>query len=524
MTCTSLIFAFFILSSVAARSPLFNPHNSRPRIPHIDEPDESQPVYHFTSGQQISSYGETYYFDQLVDHTDPTKGTFKQRYWHNYEFYEPGGPIVLMTPGEESAKGFTGYLTNGTISGMIAQATKGSTIVIEHRFFGDSNPHPDLSVQSLQVHTIEQAIEDLAYFAKTVKLPQPDGDKLAPGKAPWILVGGSYSGALVSYTMHTHPELFYAGYASSAVVQAIGHFWKYFEPVREWMPANCSADVQAVIQYVDSVLDSGNTRDIADIKANFGLQDVIHLDDFAAALKAVFEDWQSNSITSRSNSFYEFCDALEVGPNGWHAPASGWGLEAALQAWGKYWNETLYPSRCGKLDAESCIGSHNPDSPHWTNASLPNSNRSWNWMICNQFGFWQVGAPEGTPRIVSSYLTAAHNERLCQYEFPGAFWGLKKVSLLNALTVDKTYGGWDTTTERLIFANGERDPWREATVAAALATRNSTDLQPHLLSDGFHCSDMSRGSAISPRIAAVQKQALQYMTQWHAAWKPSAAT
>ena len=87
---------------------------------------------------------------------------------------------------------------------MIAQALKGSTIVIEHRFFGESNPYNNLSVASLQVHTIAQAIEDLAYFAQNVVLPQPDGDKVAPGKAPWILIGGSYSGALVSYVMHEY--------------------------------------------------------------------------------------------------------------------------------------------------------------------------------------------------------------------------------------------------------------------------------------------------------------------------------
>ena len=60
-------------------------------------------------------------------------------------------------------------------------------------------------------------------------------------------------------------------------------------------------------------------------------------------------------------------------------------------------------------------------------------------------------------------------------------------------------------------------------VAAALAPRNSTDLQPHLLSDGFHCSDMLLNNAISPRIAAVQKQAVQYMVQWHKDWKPPGA-
>ena len=73
--------------------------------------------------------------------------------------------------------------------------------MLEHRFYGLSNPYPDLSVASLKVHTIQQAIDDLEYFAKNVKLPQPNGDSVAPGQAPWVLIGGSYSGALTSFTV-----------------------------------------------------------------------------------------------------------------------------------------------------------------------------------------------------------------------------------------------------------------------------------------------------------------------------------
>ena len=29
-------------------------------------------------------------FDQLLDHNDPSKGTFPQRFWWNAEFYEEG--------------------------------------------------------------------------------------------------------------------------------------------------------------------------------------------------------------------------------------------------------------------------------------------------------------------------------------------------------------------------------------------------------------------------------------------------
>lgn len=96
---------------------------------------------------------------------------------------------------------YTGYLTNTTFNGQIAQAHSGATIVLEHRFYGLSNPYPNLNTTSLQLHTIPQAIADLDYFAKNVVLPMPGGDAVGPTEVPWILVGGSYSGALTSWTI-----------------------------------------------------------------------------------------------------------------------------------------------------------------------------------------------------------------------------------------------------------------------------------------------------------------------------------
>ena len=118
----------------------------------------------------------------------------------------------------------------------------GAVITIEHRFFGESNPYPDLLPEHLTVHTISQAIEDLVYFAQNVKLAFPGGDTdaIRPHKTPWVLVGGSYPGALVSWTMLKsviyfsfwsivfnvqtavrQPGVFWAGYSSSGVVQPI---------------------------------------------------------------------------------------------------------------------------------------------------------------------------------------------------------------------------------------------------------------------------------------------------------------
>ncbi len=56
-------------------------------------------------------------------------------------------------------------------------------------------------------------------------------------------------------------------------------FWQYFEPVRQFMPQNCSNDIQRVIAHWDEIIDSGNETAFNELKASFGLGDVIHADD-----------------------------------------------------------------------------------------------------------------------------------------------------------------------------------------------------------------------------------------------------
>ena len=51
------------------------------------------------------------------------------------------------------------------------------------------------------------------------------------------------------------------------------------------MPANCSADVAAVIAHVDQTFKGSNTTAIDQLKATFGLENMTHLDDVAGARK-----------------------------------------------------------------------------------------------------------------------------------------------------------------------------------------------------------------------------------------------
>ncbi|KAH8830287.1 serine carboxypeptidase S28-domain-containing protein [Flagelloscypha sp. PMI_526] len=400
----------------------------------------------------------TYYFDQLIDHDDPSKGTFKQRYWHNAQYYQTGGPIILMTPGEANAAPYTGYMTNVTMSGKYAELNNGTTIILEHRYYGLSNPYPDLSTASLKYNTLDQAIEDLDYFAHNVVIPQDGGDKLTPNDVPWVNMGGSYSGALVSWARHIKPDLFWIGYSSSGVVTAINDFWGYFEPIRLNMAK------LAVITYVDKVFTGKNQTAIQELKENWGLGDMTHLDDVAGALRNNLWDWQSLQPTVGYATFFQFCDALEV-KDGVSAPEGGWGLEHALPAWGNFWKNGYLDALCGDRTTEDCLGTWDPNSSFYTNTEIDNVWRSWNWIVCNDVGWLQEGTPKSahTPTLVSRLIRPPYELRQCQYMYPEAFPTppQPRIARTNA-----KYGNWKVKQPRTYYATGVRDPWRYATMSA----------------------------------------------------------
>ncbi|KAG6844350.1 hypothetical protein H0H87_007575 [Tephrocybe sp. NHM501043] len=317
---------------------------------------------------------------------------------------------------------------------------------------------------------------------------------------------------------YSKPGVFSVGYASSAVVEAILDFWEYFEPIRLNMPQNCSADVQAVIGHIDEVFSGTNTTAIQAIKDNFGLGGMTHLDDVAGALRNNLWDWQSLSVTTGpGGQFFKFCDALEVN-NGKIAPASGWGLDHAFAAWGAYWRNTYLTQLCGSLSAEDCLGTYDATQAYYTDTDVDNANRSWFWIVCNEVGYLQDGAPTGQPSLVTRLVQPAYDLRQCQLMFPGAFTQTVNVQ------VDRTnelYDGWNVSIDHLFFANGIRDPWKDATVSAAAVNIPSTSLQPIAVGDGFHCSDLLTASGtVDATILAVQVKALESIKMWLTTWTP----
>lgn len=70
-------------------------HANMPRRPTVPKVTADGGPVTDVSGAALPPLNTTYIFDQLVDHTNPSLGTFKQRFWHTWEWYEEGMRCML---------------------------------------------------------------------------------------------------------------------------------------------------------------------------------------------------------------------------------------------------------------------------------------------------------------------------------------------------------------------------------------------------------------------------------------------
>ncbi|RYP61563.1 hypothetical protein DL771_010084 [Monosporascus sp. 5C6A] len=454
-------------------------------------------------------------FEQLLDHSDPSRGTFPQRYWWNAQYFEEGGPIILYNPGEQSAEPFIGYLANTTLPGYYAQQLKGAVILIEHRYWGESVPYDTLTTETLQELNLPNSIHDMTYFAKNLDCEFCEGGTCNSDENPWVLIGGSYSGALAAWTSELDPGIFAAYHASSAVVQAIHDFWQYFTPIEAALPRSCSSNLKAAIRYIDSVLEGQDEEDITQLKTRFDLESLNNAD-FAAILAYPLTEFQSDqSITM------DFCYRLgALNTTVKSRNSDGVDVETVLEAYASYIKEN---SGCGTGGGSSC-STFNP-SIDWDDSTVT-EDRPWLWMVCNEpFGWHQVGpdVSDGT-NIVSAAMQETYYARWCPLMFPetnGFMTGSARG--FNETHLNLWTGGWNSDFEKVIFVDGQYDPWREATVSSDYRPEdcayNTTEAPAFIVQGGAHCPEMFIDES-DPYTWSVVQSSVEIMAGWIKEWSP----
>ncbi len=209
---------------------------------------------------------------------------FPLRYWFDASHYRKGGPVIVLQGGETSGADRLPFLQKGIVA-QLAQATHGLGVILEHRYYGKSYPTPDFSTANLRFLTTDQAVADMAYFAKHVKFPGLEHLDLTSSKNPYIAYGGSYAGSFVAFLRKLYPDVYWGAIASSGVPEAIYDYWQYYEAARLYAPRDCVVATQKLTHVVDNILIGKSGTDyVQRLKTAFGLGNLTRSDDFANAI------------------------------------------------------------------------------------------------------------------------------------------------------------------------------------------------------------------------------------------------
>ncbi|KAK1765193.1 serine carboxypeptidase S28-domain-containing protein [Phialemonium atrogriseum] len=470
-----------------------------------------------------------------VDHFNTTDTrTFDNRYFVNDTYYKPGGPVILYDWGEAGISMDTLAMLlaewDGTISAPmeLAKALGGVVIAWEHRYYGASNPVPlNISegeftsspveyegiplggLDDYQYLTIEQALADVAYFAKevfnktklgsdnTVLAGTDATQHLDPYHTPWIWVGGSYPGNRAAWARIRNPEVVYAAWASSAPVETVADGSAYFNSIYRALPRNCTSDIQAVVDHIDEVFDSGDESSILDIKVAVYLStqgvdgdgewiqsnaaDLSNTNVATGLFTLLMTMVQSFGITSTVQRFCDSMEAFNVDAylgnasatstdpverfstnlynNGDGTPsdlgiAASNSVEIGLAAYLYGLNQYLDMFISEMMDK---LGSEE------TSEYVFGDIHAWKWQVLTEIGGVMAVNGSSPLRLGSKLLnyTFYHETDMTGY-FPGfaqsAFPDTPNTTYPNSL------GGWNMKPSNVMWTNGEFDPWRAFSV------------------------------------------------------------
>ncbi|KAF0711736.1 Aste57867_5108 [Aphanomyces stellatus] len=414
---------------------------------------------------------------QQVDNFDPSNAkTWQQRYHYNTAWWGGEGyPVFVYINGENVADPST-PIDQSFFMNELAVKHKALVVSLEHRFYGQSQPTGDLSNDSLQYLTMENALADLANFQDVfqAKLNLTDSNK-------WITFGGSYPGMLSGFAKGQYPDRFAGSIASSAPVDTKVDMNGYADTVafalQYYGGDACTNTVSAGVKAVHDLLASPKPEDATKLNKLFNFCSPIKNDwDRGTVEGIVFGNFQgivqyNNLMGPDTLTVPHVCKYFA---NSTHGATP---LEKLASFTRKYWDSRNCTG--SDYDTENIVGLSNA-----TMGAGDGIMRQWVFQTCNQFGFAQTTASATSFWNQFSYwsVDVGYTE-MCK-----RVYGITDTEDRTQASRD-TFGGLDIDSENTVWPNGNIDPWH--TLSFTNDTLPVNDWSQSLFIDGTaHCADM----------------------------------
>eukprot|EP01101_Sappina_pedata_P013183 TRINITY_DN9464_c0_g1_i2.p1 TRINITY_DN9464_c0_g1~~TRINITY_DN9464_c0_g1_i2.p1 ORF type:complete len:484 (-),score=146.34 TRINITY_DN9464_c0_g1_i2:76-1527(-) len=433
----------------------------------------------------------TQWFTQRLDHFNAQdQRVWKQKYFVNETFYKAGtnAPIFLLIGGEGPIS--PGYVTSYMMS-TYAQKYGALQFGLEHRFYGESAPLPDLSTDNLKYLSSQQALADAALFIQSMK------EKYNPS-SPVIIFGGSYPGNLAAWFRLKYPHIVIGSVASSAPVQATLDFFQYLDVVdlslTYFSGTDCDATIAAATKVVESMLQTTAGR--AQLKTDFNLcGPITSWDDASTFIQAMMDNYmttvQYNNEGTTPITISYVCDIIkqyETNPYQAYAQVSN----QFLQINGETCLDASYSSAIKQLrDINQASG----------------SGRQWTYQTCAEFGYYQTTDSSSDVQPFGNLAPLNYSLQMCKDSFDIDFDTASLIDQTNVI-----YGGRNLVDgpTNILFVNGNIDPWHALSVTSNIAP----GIQTILINGTAHCADMKHPTARDPPgLAQAQQQTSDFIGQ-----------
>ncbi|XP_077192685.1 thymus-specific serine protease isoform X2 [Paroedura picta] len=398
---------------------------------------------------------------QPLDHFNrQDQRTFHQRFWINEQYWRrPSGPIFLYIGGESSLSMYS-VLSGHHVE--LAHKYGALLVALEHRFYGASLNSDGLQDQNLLFLSSQQALSDLVAFHWFVTQKY----NLTPNNT-WICFGGSYPGSLAAWFRLKFPHLVFAAVASSAPVRAEVDFKGYNQ---------CRNAVAEAFSTVDSLIHTGQLEKLVKDFCSCGfLNGTADLVDLVSSLADIF-----------------------MGAVQYNDEGISWGNVASLCH--IMTNRTCDPYQrlmfVNKMFLRGmmmdCLNNNHQDSLE----ELRNTTvfvwgvgmRQWFFQTCTEFGYYQTS--EDSTCLFSRLMSLLPQVDTCMEIF-----NISQDSIQKAVAFTNEYYGADhPKASRVLFVNGDIDPWHTLSVL-----KNQSHSELALLINGTaHCANMMSSLPTDP--------------------------
>ncbi|WFD06482.1 hypothetical protein MVES1_001827 [Malassezia vespertilionis] len=425
---------------------------------------------------------------QALDHFDgATNATFQQRYFLDMHWYDSGAskrmrkngkeivPVIVYDGGESDIDARRPMLETGIVR-LLAEATGGIGIVLEHRYYGTSLPDraalgngSDWGVDQLRWLNTRQSLHDSASFIERMRFPGVGTD----AEVRVIYYGGSYAGARAAFMRKTYPNLVHGAIASSAVVGASVDLPEYYYAVARYSPSKCAQAMQHAVHALDAIIapsEEVNVTQADALRSLFNASNVTSLDDFASLVAVPLGIFQSNTWENdaRVSPWQRFCASLVNGTRAAqlrkeHALALAQlpSVPDTLLNWGDVVR--------GLLPESGDAWRMSDPSFFRQDGGVLSDNKAWTFQVCTEYGYYQLAPPiphlatgqASGPKILSARIDARLYQTLCDQGFtPGTHFAMPKTP---NVSIPNAYGNMHLAVDRLAFIDGQADPWRSMT-------------------------------------------------------------